>query len=180
MAADTTVQQTVHALYSDHHGWLVAWLRKRLNNPQQAADLAQDTFVRILSTREQLGLVREPRAWLASIARGLMIDAFRRADLERAWLAELACLPEEIHPSPEERLMVLETLEAINHMLDGLPPKVRAAWLYNRLDGMKHAEIAGKLGVSVSRVRQYLATAARHCYVIRYGEPLAASEDESP
>jgi len=34
-----------HALYTDHQGWLQAWLRKKLGNAHQAADLAHDTFV---------------------------------------------------------------------------------------------------------------------------------------
>jgi len=37
------------ALYVAHHGWLQAWLRRRLGDAHQAADLAQDTFVRLLS-----------------------------------------------------------------------------------------------------------------------------------
>jgi RNA polymerase sigma-70 factor (ECF subfamily) len=56
-------------------------------------------------------------------------------------------------------------------MLGTLSSKARAAFLYSRLDGMSHAEIAERLGVSVSRVRQYLAQAMRQCYVALYGEP---------
>lgn len=41
-------------LYSDHHGWLVGWLRRRLGNPCDAADLDQDTFVRVLGRPQAL------------------------------------------------------------------------------------------------------------------------------
>ena len=47
-------------LYSDHHGWLVGWLRRRLGNPCDAADLAQDTFVRVLGKPQSLHGGREP------------------------------------------------------------------------------------------------------------------------
>ncbi|MCW3937997.1 sigma factor-like helix-turn-helix DNA-binding protein, partial [Pseudomonas aeruginosa] len=47
----------------------------------------------------------------------------------------------------------------------------RSAFLYSRLDGMPHAEIAERLGVSVPRVRQYLAQGLRQCYIALYGEP---------
>lgn len=161
---------SVESLYVEHHRWLLQWLKGRMGCAHQAADLAQDAFVRILGVRrEQLDNVREPRAFLTTIARGLMIDLYRRRELERAWLASLASLPEEEHPSPEQQHQLLETLIAIDQLLDGLPAKVRAAWLYSRLDGLKHAEIAECLGVSVARVRQYLATAASHCYHLRYG-----------
>jgi len=157
-------------LYNDHHGWLKAWLCKRLNCSYQAADLAQDTFVRVLGGRqEHLAGLREPRAFLSTIARGLMIDFYRRRALERAWLEYLASLPEDEAPSPEQQQILLETLVAVDRLLDGLSPKVRAAWLYSRLDGLTHAEIAAHLSVSVPRVRQYLATASRHCYQLRFG-----------
>jgi len=168
----------VQTLYSDHRSWLHQWLRRRLGCTETAADLTQDTFVRLLATRTQLGLPRlnEPRAYLTAVAHGLLVDFFRRADLERAWLADLAAAPQPVEASPETRLLALETLLAIDRMLDGLSPKARAAWMLNRLDGLPHADIAAQLGVSVSRVRQYLATAARHCYRLRFGAADGAGE----
>lgn len=50
-----------------------AWLRSKLGNAADAADLAQDTFVRLLQRREQLEL-HTPRAFLRTVARGLVID----------------------------------------------------------------------------------------------------------
>ncbi|WP_033388268.1 sigma factor, partial [Pseudomonas psychrophila] len=43
---------TVEVLYLDHHSWLTGWLRSKLGCPQSAADLAQDTFMRLLISRE--------------------------------------------------------------------------------------------------------------------------------
>ena len=60
---------SVQRLYSDHHGWLKNWLRGRLGNAADAADLAQDTFLRLLARREQLEIAT-PRAFLRTIARG--------------------------------------------------------------------------------------------------------------
>ena len=48
----------------------------------------------------------------------------------------------------------------------------RDGFLYNRIDGLGHADIARRLGVSVPRVRQYLAQGIRQCYIALYGEPL--------
>jgi RNA polymerase sigma-70 factor (ECF subfamily) len=60
--------------------------------------------------------------------------------------------------------MVLETLVAIDAMLDGLSTKARRAFLLSQLDGMTYAEIAAETGVSVSRVRQYMSQALTRCY----------------
>ncbi|QBF28873.1 RNA polymerase sigma factor [Pseudomonas tructae] len=162
--------ELVGALYRDHRSWLLAWLRRNIACADRAEDLNQDTFVRLLG-REQLPVPREPRAFLLAIAKGLLFDHFRRAALEQAYLAELMLIPEAEHPSPEQQHLILEDLKAIDRLLGKLSSKARAAFLYNRLDGLGHAEIAERLGVSVSRVRQYLAQGMRQCYVALYGEP---------
>jgi len=157
-------------LYRDHRSWLLAWLRRNIACPQRAEDLSQDTFVRLLG-RDELNTPNQPRAFLVAIAKGLLFDHFRRAALEQAYLSELMLIPEGEQPSPEEQHLILEDLRAIDHLLGKLSSKARAAFLYSRIDGLAHAEIAEKLGVSVPRVRQYLAQGIRQCYVALYGEP---------
>lgn len=157
-------------MYRDHRTWLLTWLRRNVACPSKAEDLSQDTFVRLLG-REAMTVPREPRAFLVAIAKGLLFDHFRRAALEQAYLNELMLIPEAEHPSVEEQQMILEDLKAIDRLLGKLSSKARAAFLYNRLDGLSHGEIAERLGVSVPRVRQYLAQGIRQCYVALYGEP---------
>jgi len=48
MPATTDANAQLHHLYQDHHGWLQGWLRKRLGDREHAADVAQDTFLRLL------------------------------------------------------------------------------------------------------------------------------------
>ncbi len=157
-------------MYRDHRSWLLAWLRRNIACPQRAEDLSQDTFVRLLG-RDQLPNPRQPRAFLVAIAKGLLFDHFRRAALEQAYLGELLLIPEDEQPSPEAQHLILEDLRAIDRLLGKLSSKARAAFLHSRLDGLGHAEIAEKLGVSVPRVRQYLAQGIRQCYIALYGEP---------
>lgn len=159
----------VQSLYSDHHGWLHNWLRSRLGNAADAADLAQDTFVRVLLKPERVEL-RTPRAFLRTVARGLVIDHWRREELERAYLESLAHLPEADVPSAEARQSVLDLLESIARLLDGLKPKVRSAFLLAQCEGMPHEQIAEELGVSVRSVGRYVAEALFHCYQLRYAE----------
>lgn len=165
--ADSNSQQTIHALYSDHHRWLVGWLRHRLGCVHQANDLAQDTFVRVLTRRYALSSVREPRAWLTTIANGLVVDHMRRQRLELAYLEAIVDLPGAELPSEETRLLLLEMLTRIDAMLEGLNPKVRTAFLLSRLEGWSYPDIALHLGVCLSSVEKYMATALRHCLAMR-------------
>ncbi len=164
---------TLHTFYSDHHGWLKSWLRARLGNAADAADFAQDTFLRVMQ-RCDLGAIDTPRAFLRTVARGLVIDHWRREELQRAWLESLAHLPEAEAPSPEAREMVLELLEHIARMLDGLKPRVRSAFLLAQCEGLTHVQIAERLGVSVRSVERYVAEALYHCYLLRYGDEAEA------
>lgn len=152
----------IHALYVDHHGWLINWLRGKLGCGFSAADLAQDTFLRLMVSCNPQAL-REPRAYLTTVAKGLVIDHWRRRRLEEAYCEAIAQLPEASVPSPETRLLLLEALARIDALLDGMNPRARTAFLMSRLEGLGHQEIAGRLGASVSSVEKYIAAGFRHC-----------------
>lgn len=166
-AADPSLQQEVQCLYQDHHGWLKTWLRYKLGNAFDAADLAQDVFMRLLARQEPVA-AREPKAFLSTIARRLVIEHWRRRELEQAWLETLAALPEAEAPSPESRALFLEALLEIDAVLDELKPAVRSAFLLAQLDGLTCPQIARELGVSLATVERYLARALRACYAVRF------------
>ncbi len=154
--------QDLHDLYRDHHGWLLGWLRRRLGDRERAADITHDTFVRLIVGSVAHPL-REPRHFLAIVAKRVMVDHLRRRSLEQAYLQALAGEPELQACSPEERMLMLETLLQLDAMLDGLGPRVRQAFLLAQLDGLGYAEIAQRLGVSVSSVTKYMAKATEQC-----------------
>ena len=155
-------------LYGDHHSWLLGWLRRKLRGSAHAADLAQDTFVRVLAAQaEQRALVlHEPRAYLTTVARNLLINHLQRQSLEQAWMDAMAQLPEPMAPSAEQQYLILETLHQIDAMLDGLPPKVREAFLLSQLDGLTYAQVAQQLGVTDRTVKRYMAQAFAQCILL--------------
>lgn len=159
---DPLHQQTVHTLYLDHHRWLCGWLRQRLGCVDHAADMAQDTFMRVLTQRKAHEL-REPRAYLSTIARSLMIDMFRRRTVEQAYLETLASRPEALDISPETRLLIIETLLEIDRILHGLGARTRQIFLMAHLDGLSYVEIGRQLQVSVNTVKKHAVRALMHC-----------------
>lgn len=162
-AAESVLHQQVQTLYCDHHGWLQTWLRRKLGDSFAAAELAQDTFVSVI-TAGAPGEIREPRPFLATIARRLMAHRHRRQILEESYLEALAALPQDMAPSPEVQLLAIEALHQIDRVLDSLPPAVKEAFLLAHLEGLSYAEIAERLGVSASSVKQYLSRANRQCF----------------
>ncbi|MBN2976073.1 RNA polymerase subunit sigma [Pseudomonas fluorescens] len=166
-ASDLSLNQAVHVLYTEHHGWLFGWLRKKLGCPHNAADLSHDTFMRILASRDALGAIREPRAFLTTTARHLIIDRARRRQLEDTYLRELALtieMMEQCQQSPEQILATLQALEQIAFVLDGLALNARQAFLLYFLEGLRQREIASRLGISERMVRKHLMNALLHCH----------------
>jgi len=163
---DLSLRSAVDVLYSDHHSWLQGWLRKRLGNTFDAADLTQDTFVRVIKARTALD-IREPRPYLSMIAKGLLIDLFRRRSLEQSYLEALAAMPQEQHPSLEEQAILLQALIEIDRLLLGLGPRVRQAFILSQFDGLTYPQIAERLGVSVRTVNNHMAKAMEHCCLMQ-------------
>ncbi|WP_315530144.1 sigma-70 family RNA polymerase sigma factor [Delftia acidovorans] len=162
-AAPAALHQEVDTLYRVHHGWLQGWLRRRLGNSTEAADLAQDTFMRLLTRSEPIA-AREPRAFLTAVAQGVVANFMRRRQIEEAYLATLAHLPEPQVPGPETRAILLETLVELDRRLDTLAPPVRRAFLLSQLEGMKQADIAAELQLSLATVQRHIAKAAHCCF----------------
>lgn len=171
-ANDPSLRSAVHTLYCDHHGWLNGWLRKRLGNAFDAADLAQDTFVRVIKARNALE-IREPRPYLSMIAKGLLVDLFRRRSLEQAYLEALAAMPEAEQPSLEEQAILLQALMEIDRLLHGLGTKVRQVFILSQFDGLTYPQIAERLDISVRTVNNHMAKAMEHCCLMQIQLQLA-------
>lgn len=155
----------VRGLYDAHHGYLLAWLRRKLDNSNDAADIAHDTFLRMW-IRHRDGLpfaVDEPRAYLTTIAKRLVVNHYQRRTLEQAYLETLAVLPANVAPSPERRALVLETLLELDALLDALPRMARTAFLMSQLEGLPYQHIADHLGISVRTVTRHVTLGFRQC-----------------
>ncbi|OZI49271.1 sigma-70 family RNA polymerase sigma factor [Bordetella genomosp. 5] len=153
----------VEGLYREHRSWLAGWFRRRLGCRDRAEDFTQDVFVRVIQGSKAVR-IEQARALLTTIARGLVIDHHRHAALEAAYLVYLESLPPAAAPSPQQRIELLQALAELDRMLDGLPPRAREAFLLSQVDGLSYAEIAARLGVSVSSVQQYMVRAMSACY----------------
>lgn len=165
ITAKYPLQLDMGLLYGEHHAWLFGWLRKRLGCGHSAADVAQDTFLRLISVGDKLPQLAEPRAFLTTTAKRLLADRHRRQVVEQAYMAELSLLAEQLpyFPSPEEILLAVQSLARIAAALESLPARARDAFLMHFLDGASHAAIATHLGVSTRMVHKYLVQALLSC-----------------
>ncbi len=172
--SDMPLGNPIATLYNEHQPWLINWLRKRTGCSQVAADFAQDTFLRVLlaERREPVAAaLNEPRHFLVTIAKRVMIDSFRRQSVERAYLEVLAEQPESFAISPEEQLSLLQSLLELDRMLDGLGVKAKTAFLMSQIQGLTYPQIAEQLQVSASSVTKYMARATERCLLYIVDNP---------
>lgn len=155
--------------YQSHQRWIYTWLCKKLGSTDDAADLTQDTFIKLLQKTDAITIL-EPRAYLTTIAHGLMVSHLRRRDIERAYLEQITLIAPSSAPSEEARAIAINLLIKIDTMLNGLPYKAQKAFLLSQVDDLTHAEIANKLSISVASVRLYIKKALLHCLALQQDE----------
>ena len=142
---------------------------RRLRDHDAASDLVQDTFVRYIAHARQATIVPEaPRFFLWRIASNLILDLARRerrrgqtVPLDDAAALDLA----DARPSAEQQVAARQEFLILRKALSDLPKNQRAALLWNRVEGLTHAQIAARLGVSASMVNKYISRALAHCAV---------------
>nr|WP_315216514.1 sigma-70 family RNA polymerase sigma factor [uncultured Duganella sp.] len=144
------------------YGWLTASMQRLVGSRNDAEDLAASAFTE-LAGLDDVSHIRQPRALLTTIARRLTYEFWRRRDLERHYLAELALVPEQFDASPEEVCLAVDELLRIDAALERVSAKAREAFILSQFEELGYAEIAQRLGVSVSMVRKYVAQALMAC-----------------
>ncbi|WP_430009090.1 sigma-70 family RNA polymerase sigma factor [Methylophaga lonarensis] len=154
------------SVYREHHQWLLSWIMSKVGCDQRAADLMQDTFVRLmLNQQKQKGslMLEQPRAYLRTLANGLVIDHYRRRSLEQAYWEVLNALPEQSAISEEDKHLILETLDQVDQVLESLPARARQAFLMSQIDDLSYKQIAKQMGVSERTIKRDMQLAFVHC-----------------
>jgi RNA polymerase sigma-70 factor (ECF subfamily) len=155
----------VQHIYEQHHSWLQGWLKGKLHDACDAADVAHDTFVRILAGRHAAQIM-EPRDYLATIAKGLVIDRYRRHAVEQAYKQTLAERPDATAISEEDKAIIIETLVAVDKALSGLGERARRIFTLSQIEGMTYQQIADQLQVSLTTVKKHMVRALTECALI--------------
>ncbi len=157
-------------LVAEHGVLLERYLARKLDNPEDAAELAQEAYIR-LHRLEQPENLDNARAFLFQVATNLATDQLRRRQLHFRFLRSEKSLVGDGEPtdvnaagaSPEQILGARQRLKTINQALEELPFKAKQAFLLHRQNGMPYSAIAEQMQVSVSSVEKYILQALRHC-----------------
>ncbi len=127
---------------------LRAFIRRRVRNEALADDLAQETLLKVYRSRATLRDDTKLEAWLYQIARGTIIDHYRRQRPQVELPASLA------GESPDEiQALRARVLVSMRRFLEELPEAYREPVRLAELEGLPLARIALRLGLSLTAVK---------------------------
>lgn len=150
------------ALFRQHHAWLRSRLKRHVSSHSDADDVASETFLQLTEHGDRAP-IREPRAFLSTLAKRILIKLWQRQDLEKAYLDTLRHMPEAVALSPEDHALLVEAICQIDRALAALPLPVKTAFLLSRLDGMSYPQIAQHMNISLATVERHMKRALLQC-----------------
>jgi RNA polymerase sigma-70 factor (ECF subfamily) len=148
-------------IFREHNDALVRFVAARLGSRHEAAEVAQEAYVKVLSLEEGEA-VSYLRAFLFKIAANLATDRLR-ARSRRGWTAEGSPAERAVFElSPEREIAGKQSLERLRKAIDELPTKCREAFLLYRIEDLSCAEIAARMGLQERMVWRYIARALEY------------------
>lgn len=153
---------------------LLSYFSRRASNADNAADIVQEAYSRVIAAQQAGSAIAQPRALLYRTARNIMIDLHRRA-LSHGEHVNLddetsGCTQEQLQwqasaeaSDPETRLASTQAMQAVLLAIDQLPVRRREAFVLHKFDGLSQAEVARRLGISVKAVEQHIRQAMLAC-----------------
>jgi RNA polymerase sigma factor (sigma-70 family) len=159
----------VSQLFREHNRVLVGYLTVRLRSEQEAKEVAQEAYVRLLQLQEP-GTPSLLRAYLFKIATNLAIDRLRhrgvrhRAEAQPELFEDLT-LSRTAVDDPAKQLLAREQAEQLLGYLQELPLKCQRVFNLHRLEGVPQHEVAVRLGFSARMVRRYVTYAMVYCHL---------------
>jgi len=148
-------------VFRQHNAALLRFAAAKLGSEQEARDVAQEAYVRLLQL-DRPETISYLRAFLFKIASNLAMDRLRA---RRRMPPAAAVVEEELvvfDLSPERQCAGQEMVVVLKHALQELPAKCRDIFVLHRMEGLSRAEIAIRMGLGERMVRLYMARALEH------------------
>lgn len=153
---------SVRSLFQQYHRPLLAWLRQRLSVADDADDVAQETFIRLMKYEGANHIVCQ-KSMLYRVAANAACDQERMSKARRRHLHSTIDVEDDDIPSREPSVeQVIESADSYQqalHAIELLPPKCRQVFLLSRMHGMTYPKIAEHCKISVKMVEKHISHA---------------------
>jgi len=167
----------IEALFAKHHTEIYAYLVRMLRDPELAADLTQDAFVKAYRAYDSLEKGENARAWLYQIAHRVALDDLRRRKIVR--FLPFTGETRGASPSAEHLAMDVRLSGPLERAMARIPERQRAALLLAEVHDLTGLELAAALGISHVAARALLTRARQSLREALAGERAAEAAAEA-
>ncbi len=149
------------ALFRAWYSPLVGFAESLLRERAAAEEVVQDVMLEVWRRRETLVVEESPRAYLLQATRNRALNTIRRRRVEERGEPVLRSTMRESEPPPDAALGESELDQAIGAAVSSLPDRCREVFELSRVHGLRYAEIAERLGISVKTVEAQMGKALK-------------------
>lgn len=142
-----------------HHIYLT--ILRYTKRHSDAEDIVQQVFVSLWEKRESVAAIEQLDKWLFTVALNEFRMRFRRSVLSDQYRQHLAEIFEEEYGSPEEMLITRQRTAIVSKAIRNLSPKQQEAYLLSREEGLTYAQIATKMGLEPTTVKEHISRAVK-------------------
>lgn len=133
-----------------------------VRNQEDAEEVVSDFFIALWQRRSQLQHIENPRFYFFAGIKNTALNKLKQQRRQTMpapgdWQTSLT----SVFFNPEELLLSAEVVKGIMQAINDLPPKCRLIFKLVKENGLKYAEVAGLLEISVKTVEAQMAIALR-------------------
>jgi len=145
-------------LAARYRGALTAYFAQRVGNAALAQDLTQEVFLKLWQARSRYAPLGRAASYLFTIARNHLYNELERRAREQG-AGSLQHLTRELFarlpraPGSDEVVLAEWRLAQMRAAITALPPRQREVFELSRLEGLRYAEIAARLGIAEGTVK---------------------------
>ena len=139
-------QRAFETLYQRHKGPLFRFIKKSINNDQDAKEVFQELWYKVINSKQQYDPKQKFTTWVYTIARRLMIDQFRKtgrmAELTRIDTDTDKQIIDSKTKQPENEFEAKQMAKELHHTISLLPANQRHTFVLKQESGLSIKEIA--------------------------------------
>ena len=154
-------RQVFEEIFNTWYEALVRYCVQKVYMQEDAEEIVQDIFIKLWTKREELNINVSLQAYLYRTALNRVINFKQHQEVRQSHREHVLTVHRETSPhtdSISEKEIQRLAAEAVRKM----PEKRRMVYELSRRDGLKYAEIAEKLNISVKTVEAHLSAALEH------------------
>lgn len=155
----TSVGQQFEALFREYFTSLCYFAQKYVADQDSAREIVHTVFISVWDNRNNFDFDKPAKSYLFTSVYNRSMNFLRD---RKKFVSDPQGTTEEEQGAPDPDYMAEAELESrIWKVIDSLPDKCREVFVLSRFDGLKYAEIAGKLNVSVKTVETQMTRALK-------------------